>query len=411
MQLTSKIITYSLFAALININVSANDSGYSLMNKLISANNKFAFDCYAKLEPNTNLFFSPYSISTALAMTYIGARGNTKTQMSQTLHFPNQNQEVLDSAFYHLIDQMNQASKNKSVTINTANSFWGQKDYSFRKDFTEALKKYYKSELKIVDFRKNHEAIRKQINAWVEKQTNNKIKNLVNKNLLNELTRLVLINAIYFKANWANPFDSEDTKNAPFWISRKQKVQVPMMNKKQHFLYLQTKDVQIIELPYEGTGKYNDKNRLSMTILLPNKKNGLAELEKMLTVEQLEKWLQHLHWIKVQVSIPKFTINSKFNLSRTLQKLGMKDAFNSRADFSGIDGTKSLSLDSVIHQAFVDVNEQGTEAAAATAIFLTRGLIQETPVFRADHPFIFLIRHNDSGNILFMGRVVNPIKK
>jgi serpin B len=221
---------------------------------------------------------------------------------------------------------------------------------------------------------------------------------------------LVLINAIYFKANWANPFDPKDTKNAPFWITKKKKVAVPMMNKKQFSAYMETKQLQILQLPYQGAGKYNDKNRLSMTILLPRKKNGLAKLEKMLTASKLDKLFKQLDWQKVQVSLPKFKINSKFNLSRTLQRLGMTDAFNSKADFSGIDGTKNLSLDSVIHQAFVEVNEKGTEAAAATAIFMTRGLAPKVPEFRADHPFIFLIRHNDSGNILFMGRVVNPIQ-
>jgi serpin B len=409
MQFTPKIITYSLFAALLNTNVSATETAFDLINKVVAANNQFAFDCYANLKPNTNIFFSPYSISTAVAMTYVGARGNTKKQISNTLHFPT-NQKQLDAAFHYLINQINQASKHKNISIHTANSIWAQQDYPLRAEFTEALKKYYQTELKKVDFKTAYKQVRKQINAWVATQTNQKIQKLVNKRVLNTLTRLVLINAIYFKANWANPFDPKDTKNAPFWITKKKKVAVPMMNKKQFSGYMETKQLQILQLPYQGAGKYNDKNRLSMTILLPRKKNGLAKLEKMLTASKLDKLFKQLDWQKVQVSLPKFKINSKFNLSRTLQRLGMTDAFNSKADFSGIDGTKNLSLDSVIHQAFVEVNEKGTEAAAATAIFMTRGLAPKVPEFRADHPFIFLIRHNDSGNILFMGRVVNPIQ-
>jgi serine protease inhibitor len=410
MQFTPKIITYSLFvAALLNTSVSANPSAFDLVNKVVTANNKFAFDCYAKLKPNTNIFFSPYSISTALAMTYLGARGNTRTQISQTLHFP-KNQNELDTAFYHLINLINQASKHKNISIHTANSIWAQKDYPLRAAFTDALNKYYQTELKKVDFKTAYKQVRKQINAWVAKQTNHKIKKLVNKRVLNTLTRLVLINAIYFKANWAHPFDPKDTKNAPFWIAKNKKVTVPMMNKKQFSGYMETKELQILQLPYQGAGKYKHKNHLSMTILLPKERNGLAKLEQTLTASKLEQLFKQLDWQKVQVSMPKFKINSKFNLSKTLQRLGIKDAFNGNADFSGIDGTKTLSLDSVIHQAFVEVNEKGTEAAAATAIFMTRGLAPKAPEFHADHPFIFLIRHNDSGSILFMGRVVNPSK-
>jgi len=405
MQFTPKMITYSLFAALLNTNVSANDdSAFHLINPVVVANNQFAFDCYAKLTPNTNIFFSPYSISTAVAMTYVGARSNTKTQISNTLHFP-KNQEQLDTAFHLLINQINQASKHKNISIHTANSIWAQKDYPLRAEFTQALNKYYQTQVKKVNFKTAYKRVRKQINAWVATQTNQKIKKLVNKRVLNTLTRLVLINAIYFKANWANPFDPEDTKNAPFWIAKNKKVKVAMMNKKQFSAYMETKELQILTLPYEGFG-----NRLSMTILLPRKRNSLAKLEKTLTASKLDKLFKQLDWQHVQVSMPKFKINSKFNLSKTLQKLGMTDAFNSKADFSGIDGSKNLSLDSVIHQAFVEVNEKGTEAAAATAIFMTRGLAAKVPEFRADHPFIFLIRHNDSGSILFMGRVVNPIQ-
>jgi serine protease inhibitor len=393
--------------------VSEDNTAFGLINPLVSGQTAFTLALYAQLKnnkSNSNLFFSPYSLSTALAMTYVGAKGETQEQMSEVLHFP-QNQEKLHPAFGQLQEQINQAQK--KVVLNIANALWGQKDYPFLSAFQEDVILYYKANLKSVDFAQP-EVIRQEINTWVEEKTNYKIKDLVKQGVITELTRLALVNAIYFKGDWAYPFKAEKTTPLPFWVNQGERIDVPMMRQKSHFEYreIEQDGVEILELPYgiAPTRSEYDKNNLSMIILLPKERDGLAELERSLTPEKLGSWLRWLRYQKVNVFLPKFKINSGFELSQVLSGMGMPDAFRpEKADFSGIDGTRDLSISSVIHQAFVEVNEQGTEAAAATAVFATtRGLPPPTPEFRADHPFIFLIRHNSSGSILFMGRVVNP---
>ncbi len=392
--------------------VAEDNTAFGLINDLVQGNTAFALDIYAELKNNNsgNLFLSPYSLSTALGMTYVGAKGATQEQMSQVLHFPPK-QDKLHPAFGQLQEQIDQAQKN--VVLSIANALWGQKAYPFIPAFKEDVRLYYQANLKSADFT-NAEVIRQEINTWVEGKTNNKIKGLVKQGVITELTRLALVNAIYFKGDWANPFTAEKTKPMPFWLNQNNSVSVSMMTQKNYFEYREVEqdNLQILGMPY-GTaltrGAY-DKNNLSMIILLPKKPDGLAQLESSLTPEKLETWLRWLRFQKVNVFLPKFKINSGFELSKPLSEMGMPDAFSpDNADFSGIDGTRDLSISSVIHQAFVEVNEQGTEAAAATAVFATtRGLPPPTPEFRADHPFIFLIRHNSSGSILFMGRVVNP---
>jgi serine protease inhibitor len=391
--------------------VQAEDNtAFELIDQVVKGNTTFALDLYAQLAKGKrdNLFFSPYSLSTALAMTYAGAKGKTATQMSKVLHFPKEQAE-LHPAFYHLQNDVNDAAKKaNSLEIRIANAFWGQEGYPFVASFKDSVKSYYKAELKEVDFRTAYQKIRQEINAWVEKQTNNKIKDLIKPGLLDHLTRLVLVNAIYFKGNWATPFKTGDTKKMSFWVTSTQDVQVPMMTQKNHFSYMEDRRLQVLELPYGG----NSDNNISMIVLLPRQRNGLAKLERSLSQKNLEQWLDNLQWRqKVKVFLPKFKISSGFNLSKTLASMDMRDAFNEKADFSGIDGSKELHITSIVHKAFVDVNEKGTEAAAATGVIIgTRGLPPPTPEFRADHPFIFLIRHNSSKSILFMGRVVNPLK-
>ncbi|HEW98440.1 MAG: serpin family protein [Candidatus Parabeggiatoa sp. nov. 3] len=393
--------------------VAEDNTAFGLINDLVTGNTAFALDIYAQLKNNNNsgnLFFSPYSLSTALAMTYVGAKGATQAQMSTVLHFPRL-QEKLHPAFSQLQEQINQAQKN--VVLSIANALWGQKAYPFIPAFKEDVKLYYQANLKSADFT-NPELIRQEINTWVESKTNDKIKDLVKQGVITELTRLALVNAIYFKGDWAYPFTAEKTKSRPFWLNNNDSVEVSMMTQKNYFEYqeIEEDNLEILGMPYgtAPTRSAYDKNNLSMIILLPEKRNGLAQLENSLTPEKLDTWLRWLRIQKVNVSLPKFKINSGFELSKPLSEMGMPDAFSpDNADFSGIDGTRDLSISSVIHQAFVEVNEQGTEAAAATAVFATtRGLPAPTPEFRADHPFIFLIRHNSSGSILFMGRVMNP---
>ncbi|MCK5522295.1 MAG: serpin family protein [Thiomargarita sp.] len=405
------LLLYGQIASAYNDDIT-EDKMATLISTVSDGNSTFAFELYTQLNANNsgNLFFSPYSLSIALAMTYAGAKGETATQMAEVLHFP---KEQVHTAFHLLQGQVKVLNeKNNNIELRTANALWGQKAYPFLESFKKTLKKNYEAQVEEVDFIRQHRVLHNKINAYVETQTNNKIKDLIKPGIIKALTRLVLVNAIYFKGNWATPFDKEKTENSPFWITSNNSVEVPMMNQKSHFNYMDYDGIQLLELPYavQETKHFGfSDDKLSMIILLPKARDGLDKLERLLTVENLDRWLERLYWLKVKVSLPKFKINTGFELSKTLASMGMPDAFNEKANFSGMDNTKELYLTSVIHKAFVDVNEKGTEAAAATAVMgMTRGMSPPPPTFRADHPFIFLIRHNSSGSILFMGRVVNP---
>jgi serine protease inhibitor len=367
-------------------------------------NTIFALDLYNKLkETEGNLFFSPYSISTALAMTYAGARGNTEKQMAEVLHFT-LDQKKLHPAFARLEAQLNSMQDNRNIELTVANALWTQKDYVFLREFLDLTKNNYGAALNLVDFKKAHEAVRIKINAWVEEKTRNKIKDLIKPGVLDPLVRLVLTNAIYFKGNWESQFEKSKTKEAPFWLAPGKSVKVPMMTRKQKFNYMENDRLQILELPYVG-------NDLSMIVVLPKKIEGVAQLERVLSVDSLNAWLGLLRKREILVYLPKFKTSSQFSLGEMLSSMGMSDAFTAHADFSGMTGNQDLYISVVIHKAFVDVNEEGTEAAAATAVAMKLlSMPAPPPVFRADHSFIFLIRHNPSGSILFLGRITNPLK-
>ncbi len=378
---------------------------------VVEGNNKFALELYAKLQNSDgNLFFSPYSISTALAMTYAGARGRTAEQMVEVLRFPidnppsHLNSWQLASEFGKLVKDLNARGKGGAYELTVANALWGQKDYGFLADFLELVEKHYGGRLNEVDFIGATETARQTINTWVEKKTNDKIKNLIPKGLLDSMTRLILTNAIYFKGNWAQQFKEDRTREAPFTLSDGKKIDVPMMNQTTKFNYMETATLQGLELPYV------DKE-LSMIVLLPKKLDGFGDLEQSLTQENLSEWQSKLRKREVIVSFPKFKLTSQFSLASVLKAMGMKDAFSRSANFSGMNGKRDLLISAVIHKAYVDVNEEGTEAAAATAVTMrltSMGPDSRPPVFRADHPFLFLIRDNQSGSILFIGRVMNP---
>ncbi|MBW1809929.1 MAG: serpin family protein [Deltaproteobacteria bacterium] len=369
-------------------------------------NSAFAVDLYQKLcESDGNIFFSPYSISTALAMTYAGARGNTEKQMAKTLKF-SLGQKKLHAAFAVIESSLKALSKAGDVKLSVANSLWPQSGYKFLDAYTSQIKKHYGVIITPVNYKSAPKAARKTINKWVEEKTQAKIKNLIPPNLLDSLTRLVLVNAIYFKGNWKSQFEASQTKDAPFYVTAKKTVQAPTMSQKHKFGYAETKSLQVLELPYLGSD-------LSMILLLPKKTDGLKQLESDLTVENLKSWTGRLREKKVKVFLPKFKMTSMFDLSKTLKAMGMPDAFNrSKADFSGMDGKPAwLYIAAVLHKAFVEVNEKGTEAAAATAVVMKgRSKAAAPPTFRADHPFIFLITEIRTGSILFMGRVTDPTK-
>jgi serpin B len=377
---------------------------------VVTGNTEFAVNLYDKLRAgDNNVIFSPYSISVALAMTYGGARGDTAQQMAHTLHF-NLPPDKLHSSFAALEDNLNAAQKKGKIQLAIADSLWPQAGSPFLPDFLALCRTYYGASITPVDYKGHTEAARKTINSWVEDRTKRKIVNLLQPNTLDSSTRLVLVNAIYFKGNWESPFDAADTmKKASFQLSAEKTVTAPLMRQTDFFSYAETSELQILELPYEG-------GDLSMQVLLPRTVDGLGNLESKLTAQHLADWTAHLNSQKVHVYLPKFKMTSEFSLAAMLAVLGMPDAFDpSRADFSGMDGRKELNVSAVIHKAFVEVNEKGTEAAAATAVAVAPGAAAPSkeppiPIFRADHPFLFLIRDNRNGSILFLGRITNPIQ-
>jgi len=383
-------------------------------------NNSFAADVYRKLaEGKGNLFFSPFSIRTALSMTYAGAAGATAEQCARTLYVTlgpatgvklppgNRKLSVIPSEKYHaatakLIGSIERGS-GTSYDMTVANALWAQKGHPFLKEYTSLTRKHYDANLYQADFRTKAEPTRLEINAWVEKETRKKIKDLIPKGALGPATRLVLANAVYFKGKWTSEFGKKQTKDDSFIVAPGRTVTVPMMSQKDSFPYADREGIQVLELPYRG-------DELSMVVLLPREKDGLPALEASLTGAKLRGLLSRLGRREIKVYLPRFKLESQFGLSHTLSALGMKDAFEpGKADFSGMDGGKDLFISAVLHKAFVDVNEEGTEAAAATGVVVGITAMPAPPiVFRADHPFIFLIRHRRSGAILFLGRMSNP---
>ncbi len=407
----------------------AKQTGPDQNTKLVAeGNNQFALQLYQKLrDEQGNLFLSPYSISTALAMTYAGAQGDTQEQMARVLCFPHVaqppsageprttpegggatggkplTQEELAQVFGKTIKDLNARGGGDKYELRIANALWGQRDYKFLPAFVGLVEEQYGGALQNVDFVVAAEPVRQTINAWVAKQTNDKIKDLIAPGVLDAMTRLVLTNAVYFKGNWASQFEKNRTRDQPFTLTDGKQVQVAMMNQETWFGYAENDALQVLEMPYKS-------EELSMVVLLPKKTDGIKGLEQELTVDNLSKWLGTIRRGLVNVFVPKFKVTSKFSLAQVLQAIGMTDAFTDKADFTGMATRRELFLSAVVHQAYVDVNEEGTEAAAATGGVMRVTSIgpDETPVFRADHPFLFLIRDKTTGSILFLGRVLNP---
>lgn len=355
--------------------------------------NQIAIDLYKKLSAanNENLCLSPYSISTALAMTYGGARGETAEQMGNTLHFGGQG--ATHPAFSYIRRKLTAIQKRGAVQLSVANSLWPQNDYTFLPDFLALTREFYGSEIVSVDYKSDAEVARRQINVWVEAQTNERIKDLIPEGMLDSLTRLVLANAIYFKGAWANSFNPQFTQSIPFILASGKSLDVPMMSQTAEFKLARGKAFQVLELPYEG-------DDLSMLILLPSIGTPFPDLDLDMIGEL--KFTRKT----VMVQLPRFKIESTFRLGDTLAAMGMPLAFSPRADFSGMTGTNDLHIGAIVHKAFLEVNEEGTEAAAATAV--TMQTTSMPAKFIANHPFLFFIRENSTGTILFIGRVSDP---
>ena len=377
------------------------------LTEVVEGNTAFALDLHRRERDQPgNLFFSPYSISTALAMTWAGAKGRTEQEIARVFHFTLPPGD-LPRAFGELAERFAQIEKQKHISLRIANSLWCQRDYPFLKPFLDLNRTHLQAELGSVDFDHHTEAAREEINRWIERKTQDRIRELMAPGQVTPVTTLVLCNAVYFKGKWVTQFDPKATATNVFFPRRGQRVTVPMMSGKMKVRSQSPGDLTLLVLPYTG-------NDLSMVILLPEAVDGLGALEQRLDAKELTSWLAALDQARESeaiVVLPKFKLNCRLNLKDDLAAMGMPSAFKPGADFSGMTSAEKLWISDVVHQAFVDVNEEGTEAAAATAVAMTRSAsASHTPLFRVDHPFLFLIRERQTGSILFLGRVVDPTK-
>ena len=378
---------------------------------LAAGNTSFALALYRQVagEGDENLFFSPYSISLALAMTYAGAAGETEIQMAETLSF-RLSQEGLHPAFNALDQELASRSEGEDdgFQLNIANSVWGQRGHGFLPDFLDTLALNYGGKVRDVDFRGSPEEARLGINDWVEEETAGKIEDLIPMGVIDRFTRLVLANAVYFKADWESQFEKTATSTAPFHALDGSEISVDMMRQTERFGYARGDGYQAVDLPYKG-------GAISMTILLPGE-DRFGEFESALDSDRLEAVLRDLEDQRVRLTMPKFELEASLGLADTLAVMGMPNAFDERmAEFQGMDGLSCLAGDDecllisdVLHKAFVSVDEAGTEAAAATAVIIgiTRADPEEPINLTIDRPFIYLIRDHETGAILFLGRVV-----
>lgn len=381
------------------------DESTAALRTLVKANTTFALDLYQQVKGQEgNLFFSPFSLSTCLAMTYVGARGQTSNELARVLHFTLPPGELYES-FRRLNRRLSDIGIRKQLTLNVANSVWTQSRYHFEQQYLDLNRKFFDARIGAVDFERNPAAACREINDWVAGKTADKIKDLLAPDALDQRTRMVLCNAIHFKGDWEKQFDPRATSPAEFFVTAGRSVKAPMMFREMKIKMYEAGVVSVIELRYaSGT--------LSMIVFLPAAQDGLARLESNLTLPSLAQWLGGLSQSKEEetmVWLPKFKASSRFDMSKVLAAMGMPAAFALQtADFSGMTGRRDLFISAASHAAFCEVNEQGTEATAATGLVATLGDLP--PHFLADHPFLFLIRENLTGSILFLGRVVDPTR-
>ncbi|XP_033964181.1 leukocyte elastase inhibitor-like [Pseudochaenichthys georgianus] len=417
-------------------------------SKISKANTTFALDLFKKLsdaDKTANIFYSPFSISSALAMVMLGTGGNTSTQMSEVLGFtekgqpeqtgaetmlsqmqsqmhqsrilpecvrkclkPEKDEDEVHASFSKLLSEL--IKDDAPYALSLANRLYGEQSYQFVERFLEETKTYYSAELESVDFKASAEAVRVNINSWVEGQTQGKIKDVLAKRVVDSMTTLVLVNAIYFKGKWDKQFKEDSTVDAPFKMNKNDSKSVKMMQEKSTFLITSITEFncQILEMPYKGKD-------LSMLIFLPNEiedeTTGLEKLEKELTYETFVEWTRPdmMSETDVEVRLPRFKMEESCDLKEILISMGMVDAFDvTMSDFSGMSPANDLVVSKVVHKAFVEVNEEGTEAAAATAVILTERALLVPVTFIADHPFLFFIRHNVTKSVLFAGRYCSP---
>jgi serpin B len=380
----------------------------STLETLVNGNNEFAFELYKQLAATKdgNFFYSPYSISLALAMTYAGANGQTEEQMADVLKFMLEDEE-LHAAFNKLAIELNsrnevpEDSDLQGFELNIVNATWGQRGFEFMQAFLDVLAENYDAGIRLLDYESDPEACRQTINDWVYEQTNGRIEDLIPEGAIDQMTRLVLTNAIYFNAAWLHQFNEEYTYDDTFYLPDGSTVTVPMMHQTDRFSYVDGDDYTAIELLY-------DIYDMSMVIIIPDE-GTFSDFENSLTSQLVDDIIGNMSSGEVNLTMPKFEFDSDFNLNDALKAMGMTAAFSDSADFSGITDKVDLAISDVIHKAFVSVDEEGTEAAAATAVIITQtSMPTEIGDVNIDHSFIFLIRDIQTGTTLFIGRVINP---
>lgn len=365
---------------------------------VVEGNNEFALDLYRRLAQKPgNKVFSPYSISTALAMTYAGAKGSTAKQMAQTLHFALEN-ERLHPAFGELIRKVQGDATKRNYELGVANSLWGAKGLSVLPNFLQVAQDNYQGLLQFVDFANDPDGARERINGWVKDQTKKRITELLKKGVVGTDTRLVLVNAIYFNAEWAMPFPQTETRLEDFNIAASQVIKVLMMNRRFATNYMATSEFQLAEFMYKN-------NELSLVVIIPRQIDGLANLERKLSAKALAEWLSSVKHVQLAVSLPRLKVSEVFNIGRELMVLGMKDAFTARANFSGISSLDKLFVSNVVHEGFLQIDEMGTEAGGATAVMMA---LSRPIAFRANHPFLFILVHRPTMSVLILGRASDP---
>ncbi|XP_023567903.1 serpin B6 isoform X2 [Octodon degus] len=378
------------------------------MDSLAEANGTFAISLLKILgeDSSKNVFLSPVSISSALAMVFLGAKATTAGQMAQALSFNKCGGDGSDvhQGFQSLLDDINRTGTN--YLLRTANRLFGEKSYDFLSSFKDSCCKFYQAEMEELDFRHGTEESRRHINSWVAKKTEDKIKEVLSSDALAPSTVLVLVNAIYFKGNWDRQFDKAKTHERPFKISKNEEKPVQMMYKKATFqmTYIGEIFTKILVLPYVNS-------ELSMIIMLPDEHVDLKTVEKEITYEKFVEWTNpdKMDKEEVDVYLPRFKLEENYDMKNALCRMGMTDVFEgAKADLSGMSSSGDLVLSKVIHKSFVEVNEEGTEAAAATAAIAMLRCVRFTPSFCADHPFLFFIQHCKTSTILFCGRVSCP---
>ena len=371
----------------------------------------FALDLYNQMPQNENICFSPYSISSAFAMVYTGAKGDTQKEISTVLHFPQSAEKMnVGWAWLNKFLTFYPSNASEDIRLRIANSLWIQTNFPILPAFRDQMSKYFNGTFRFVDFKNYAETARATINAWVKQNTFGKIADIL-PTPLDSSTRMVLVSALYLKARWKNQFDEHVTSQQPFFLMDGSIETTLSMGQSAFFPYLDTPEVSILEMPYINSRKEGPE--FSMLVILPHQRYGISDVEKDLRAEKLDQWVKNLQNTRVIVTIPKFKILQSANLNDVLSKQGMELPFSDQADFSGISGVKGLKIGNVLHKVYLSVDETGSEAAAATAIGMntTAVLEQKTSViFQADHPFIYIIVEKTTGTILFIGRIAEPNK-